>query len=195
MNDLKKLKPIENIIENPGESEKGSAKERVKEPFKRSETFCLPPDLSALEARLGQFLPRLDEKRRQKLQTALLWEQCRLLEEKNSPQQRRENLVETFKMAEKEEVSLSLNQLLKSVRISAVLAGGVLGFLLGTLTTFAGIYLTVHFLSPEMKDIKQPIERNAVYEFRSNRNDPFLIFGQNSPNTFSSERETTHENK
>lgn len=203
MIDLNEFNSIENIIENPGEPEKGSAKNRIKESvkeraqesLKESETFCLPPDLSALEARLGQFLPRLDEKKCQKLQMALLREQCRLLEEKNTPALRREYLVETFKMAEKEEVSLSLNQFLKSVRISSALVGGGIGFLLGTLITFAGIYLTVHFLSPEMKDVKQPIETNTFYEFRSHRNDPFFFPGQNSLNTFSSERELTHENQ
>ena len=134
------------------------------------ETIDLPPELSKLEARLAQFRPQLDEKELQRLQLAVLREQCRLLDAKSSPDSRREYLVETFKRAEKEEVSLSLNKFLKSVRLTSALTGGIIGFLLGTLLTFAGIYLTIRCFTPEAVTSRPPVGSRSLDELHTDWN-------------------------
>ncbi len=160
-----------------------------------SEPFQLSPDLSALEARIGQFQPRIEKERLEKIKSTILMEQCRRLEKILTPETKRERLVETFERAEKEEVSLSLNQFLKSVRTTSTLTGGAVGFLLGVLFTFVGIFLTVHFLTPEFNSTRAETEKNPIYNFGSDQYDPIHFLGTGNFESSRPSKETIHDNK
>lgn len=140
---------------------------------KLRENFEMPPELSAFEAALGEFRPTIDSDRMDRIKMELLLAECRQIEKTLSPEARRERLVETIHLAEKEEISLSLNQYVRQVRMASSLTGGVTGFLLGILLTFIGILLSVHVIT-QTQPTPPPITERTLRDLSQYLKDPTL---------------------
>ena len=125
--------------------------------------FEMPPELSALEAALGTFCPTGSPDDAARTRSAILLEQCRLIEADLTPESRRERLVETIEQASKEEISLSLNQYAKQLRFVSTLTGGIVGFFLGILFAFLGIAASVHWLTPPPSPSATPVREIRYY--------------------------------
>ena len=127
------------------------------------EILDMPPQLSAFEAMLGTFRPTGDADAAAKVRQAILLEQCRGIEKSLSPELRRERLLETIQAAEKEEISLSLKQYAKQLRLSSALTGGFVGLILGAVLTMLGLIAASHYLSASSPPNVQPIREIHHY--------------------------------
>ena len=111
------------------------------------EILDMPPQLTAFEAMLGTFRPTDESDMAARSRSAILLEQCRVMEKELTPDARREKLVETFQKAEAEEISVSLNLYTRQVRFSSALTGGFIGLILGVLLTILGLAAAAHWFS------------------------------------------------
>lgn len=127
------------------------------------EILDMPPQLTAFEAMLGTFRPKGNSDAAAKVNQAILLEQCRSIEKSLTPDLRRERLLETIQAADQEEISLSLKQYAKQLRLSSALTGGLVGLILGVALTALGLVAAAHYLSAPPAPSVQPIREIHHY--------------------------------
>ena len=123
----------------------------------------LPPELSALEAKLASYRPLADPVAQERAKTAVLLESCELVRDGQLTLSR-EKLFETIVKSGEPEITLSLQQYTKTVRTHATLNGVLLGMIGGILLGVVGAILLVRLLMPTLTQPPVPVIQNHYYE-------------------------------
>ncbi|MGL6227460.1 MAG: hypothetical protein ACRC10_12645 [Thermoguttaceae bacterium] len=117
------------------------------------------PELTSFEARLAQFEPVLEPSSAQSLLCTLLFEQCQLAETTRKEPITGDKLVETIVTAGKSEVTMSLTQYTRSIRLSSALLGIGVGMVLGVSLGCLFCYTAFKVLTPP------PVPTYAPFQF------------------------------
>ena len=123
----------------------------------------LPPDLSALEAKLASFRPQADAVVQERTKTTVLLASCDLVRD-GQLSLSREKLVETIVKSGEPEITLSLQQYTKTVRTHATLNGLLLGVMIGCVLGVVGAILLVRVLLPTLTQPPVPVIQHHYYE-------------------------------
>ena len=118
----------------------------------------LPPELSAVEARLAAILPVADPISQERTKTVVLLESCELVRQ-GQLSFSREKLVETIVRSGEPEITLSLQQYTKTVRTHSTLNGLLIGVIAGVVLGVIAALMLVQFLQPQ-----QPIIQHNYYQ-------------------------------
>jgi hypothetical protein len=121
----------------------------------------LPPELSAVEAKLASFRPVADPVAQERTKTTVLLTSCELVRDGRFSLSR-EKLIETIVKSGEPEITLSLRQYTKTIRTHATLNGLLLGILAGVLIGIVGTILLVRVLLPITQPQPVMIERLGV---------------------------------
>lgn len=122
----------------------------------------LPPEISATEALLASFRPETDPTRKEQAKTAVLLESCQLAQQ-GMMTFSREKLVETIVRSGEPEITLSLQQYTKTVRIHSVLNGLLFGILLGGLLGVIGAFVISRYFQPPTAQPTVPMIQHQHY--------------------------------
>ena len=120
----------------------------------------LPPELSALEAKLASFRPVADPMSQERTKTTVLLASCELVRDGRLSLSR-EKLIETIVKSGEPEITLSLRQYTKNVRTHATLNGVLIGVIVGVLIGIVGTILLVRTLLPTTQP---PVIQNHYYQ-------------------------------
>ena len=120
----------------------------------------LPPELSAVEAKLAALRPMADAISQERTKTAILLESCELVRE-GQLSFSREKLVETIVKSGEPEITLSLQQYTKTVRTHSTINGLLIGVIAGTILGIIAALMLVQFLQPGPQ---QPIIQYHYYQ-------------------------------
>ena len=123
----------------------------------------LPPELSAVEAKLASLRPETDPVRKEQAKTAVLLESCQLSQQGQfslSP----EKLVETIVKSGEPEITLSLQQYTKTVRTHSTLNGLLIGVIAGAVLGMIAALALVQFLHSPTVNPQQPIIQHHYYQ-------------------------------
>lgn len=114
----------------------------------------LPPELSAVEARLAAIRPETDAASRERTKTAVLLESCELVRQGQFSLSR-EKLVETIVKSGEPEITLSLQQYTKTLRTHSTLNGLLIGVIVGIAFGLVGTLALVQLLRPPQPPVIQ----------------------------------------
>ena len=121
--------------------------------------ILLENDLSAIEANLASIRPQASSAVKEQVKSAVLLEAARLVETEGVPLSR-EKLIETIVQSGEPEITLSLQEYVKTVRSNyttqGILIGLIAGFLLGV---FGTVWLTSTIRPVQMI---VPVEENRA---------------------------------
>ena len=118
----------------------------------------LPPELSAVEAKLAALRPVADPISQERTKTAILLESCELVRE-GQLSFSREKLVETIVKSGEPEITLSLQQYTKTVRTHSTINGLAIGVIAGAILGIIAALMLVQFLHTQ-----QPIIQHNYYQ-------------------------------
>ena len=128
-------------------------------------TLELPPELSAIEAKLASYRPVADPVTQERTKTTILLASCDLVRD-GQLSLSREKLVETIVKSGEPEITLSLQQYTKTVRTHATLNGLLIGVLIGCLLGIIGAILIVRVLLLTTPQPTSPMIQYHYYEGR-----------------------------
>ena len=118
----------------------------------------LPPELSAVEAKLAALRPMADAISQERTKTAILLESCELVRE-GQLSFSREKLVETIVKSGEPEITLSLQQYTKTVRTHSTINGLLIGVIAGAILGIIAALMLVQFFHTQ-----QPIIQHNYYQ-------------------------------
>jgi hypothetical protein len=119
----------------------------------------LPPEMSAIEAKLAAFQPIADTLALEHVKNAVLLESCALAE-KGQLTFSREKLVETIVRSGEPEITLSLQQYTKTVRTQSLLNGLFAGIAAGLLVgAVLGMIAALELLQG-IRSITRPVQND-----------------------------------
>jgi hypothetical protein len=131
--------------------------------FMKTLPIELPPELSAMEAKLASFRPLADPMAQERTKTVVLLESCELVRDGQLTLSR-EKLVETIVKSGEPEITLSLQQYTKTVRAHATFHGVLIGTILGAVIGIIGTILLVRLLLPTVTQPTVPVIEHHYYE-------------------------------
>ena len=123
----------------------------------------LPPELSAIEAKLASLRPQADPVAQERTKCAVLLESCELVRE-GQLSFSREKLVETIVRSGEPEITLSLQQYTKTVRTHSTINGLLIGVIAGVVLGMIAALMLVQFLQPHTMQGQQPIIQYHYYQ-------------------------------
>lgn len=121
----------------------------------------LPPELSAVEARLAAFRPEADAVSQEHAKTVVLLESCQLTQQGHLSLSR-EKLVETIVKSGEPEITLSLQQYTKTVRTHSTINGLLIGIIAGVVLGMIAALTLVQILRAERQ--QPPIIQHHYYQ-------------------------------
>ena len=123
----------------------------------------LPPELSAIEAKLASYRPLADPMVQERTKTTVLLESCELVRNGQLTLSR-EKLVETIVKSGEPEITLSLQQYTKTVRTHATFNGVLIGVIIGAVFGVVGTILLVRSLLPTITQPTVPVIQHHYYQ-------------------------------
>ncbi|MCL2349111.1 MAG: hypothetical protein FWC50_12730 [Planctomycetaceae bacterium] len=107
----------------------------------------LSPEFSAIEASLALLKPHAEVAAQEQTKTLVLLESCRLTQE-GQLSLTREKLVETIVKSGEPEITLSLQQYARTIKLSSMLYGLLIGMVVGGLLGIIGMVVLVKQFQP-----------------------------------------------